>query len=193
MQFKIKNVNIKISFTFLWLFLIFIIADKTKIYLITLLSSMVHELVHILFIYLFKMSLESLNISLFGGNIKRKTGRCTDYKNEAIINFSAPITNIVVGAVLSIIYGINNDFAIINLTLGIFNILPFYSFDGGVGLKCILSNKFSDKTSELILTITSVMVTLFFSFISIIVLINSKNFILLIFSIYMILSLIFKK
>ncbi len=193
MEFKLKDINIKISFTFLSIFLIFIVTDKVKIYLITLSSAMLHELVHIVFIYLYGMKLESVCVSLFGGNIKRKSGQCSDYKKEAIINLSAPITNIVVGAILSIFYGINNSFALVNLTLGIFNIIPFHTFDGGAGLKCFLSYYFSEKTTENILTTVSVIITLFFTYISITAIIISKNFTLFALSIYMILSLIFKK
>ncbi len=193
MEFKIFNTDVKLSFTFLSLFLVFIIFDKQDVFLSTFLAAAIHELTHILFTYIFKMNIKNIEISIFGGNIKRERGKSASYTEEAIINLSAPVMNIIIGALLYLISKKQNHLSISNLILGTFNLLPFYSFDGGKGLELLLKIKLSEKTVNKIIVIMSVLITFFVGVISVLIFLNNHNFSLFIICGYMILTLLFKK
>lgn len=201
MQFNIKSTTYKISFTFLALILFALTADKGKTVIILLFFAVVHEIVHLIFIYRFSVAPKEVAFTLFGANIKREITTTNNLNSEIIINASAPVFNILTGAFfyllskyISVYESALTEMASINLVLGIFNLIPFYTFDGGNALKYILLKYFSDKRTEQALTCISLAVTIAFSFISIHIFLNYQhNFSLFIISIYMFLSIIFKK
>ncbi len=194
MQFKIKNISVKISFSFLALILYFIITDNIKIYLITLLCATLHEYVHIFTIYLFKGNINSVNITLLGGNIKRDSSGLNSNLQEAIVNISAPLFNVFSGLIASILPYDFKCFSEVSLTIGLFNLLPFFDFDGGHFLYNILLHYTSERKTHTITKVISVIVALAFSAVSIhIFVFNKKNFFLLIFSLYMLFIIILKK
>ncbi len=200
MQFKIKNTTYKISFTFFALILYVVTVNHSRTIGILLFFAIMHEMVHLIFIYNFSVAPEMVSFTLLGANIKRGLTASFKANSEIIINASAPVFNIITGVIFLFFAktGINRqvileEIANVNLVLGFFNLLPFFSFDGGNVLKNILLKCFSEKVSEQVLTITSLAVTVAFSFISIYIFLNYQhNFSLLIMCIYMFLSIIFK-
>lgn len=186
MQFKIKNTDVKISFSFFAVYLIFLCTGKGKIFLITFVTALIHELIHIQFIYLFGASVSEISLSLFGATIKRCSDSEISNIKEAVINYSAPITNVVIG-VVSVLLGGESTWATVNIITGLFNLLPFYFFDGGRGLYFSLSAMFSDRTCERILTVTSVIITVVFCFFAVYIFFaKDRNFLYILLSIYMI-------
>ena len=201
MQFKIKSTKYEISFTFLALVLYVLTVNKSKTILIILLFSILHEMIHLIFIYLFSVAPEKVSLTIFGANIKRSIITLNNLNSEIIINASAPVFNVLAGAVFALLSGIFTnynsfflDIANINFVLGCFNLIPFHTFDGGNVLKNILLKHIIENTTEQIITWISLTVTVAFSFVSIYIFLNYQhNFSLLIICIYMFLSIIFKK
>lgn len=201
MQFKIKNTTYKISFTFLALILFALTTEKSKTVILLLLFAVAHELVHLTFIYRFSVAPQKVTFTLFGVNISRAITTTNNLNSEIIINASAPVFNILTGAFFYLFSQCIADYEIVltevatvNLVLGFFNLIPFYTFDGGRVLKYILLKFFREKTTEQTLTYVSLIVTAGFSFISIYIFFNYRhNFSLFIMCIYMFLSIIFKK
>ncbi len=191
MRFKIKNTEVKISFSFFAVFLLSLVSDTFNFYLYSFIASLVHEFIHVAFILLFNAQITEFSLTLFGGNIKRNTTKFISNTKEAVISFSAPVTNIVIGVVSLFIIRKLSLFGIVNLFIGIFNILPFYSFDGGRGLYYLLTIKLSENTANIILNFTSIIITVIFSFISVFTFVNyNRNLFLLFISVYMIFSII---
>ncbi len=201
MQFEFKKTTYKVSFSFLSLILLTLTTDKTKTLGILLLFAIAHEMVHLMFIYIFSLSPKEVVFTLFGANIKRGNSTSNDINSEILINLSAPVFNIFAGAFfyflskLNINYnGLFTEISNINVVLGLFNLIPFYTFDGGNALKYVLLKFFNEVTTEKVITIVSLLVTVGFSFLSIHIFLNYQhNFSLLIMCIYMFLSIIFKK
>ena len=201
MQFKIKNTTFKISFTFLALVLLAITLNHNAMTVSFLFFATVHEFVHLFFIYCFSEPPKMVCLSLFGANIKKRTASYCSIKSEIIINASAPVFNVFTGVafyMLSVNTCSYQDMFVslsqVNLVLGLFNLIPFYSFDGGHIIKYFLLTFLKEKTVEQILTAVSLFVTVVFSFISIYIFLNYQhNFSLLVISVYMFLSIIFKK
>ena len=160
----------------------------------SLLSAFAHECVHIFFIYLFGGKISSISISALGGTISRKNTAALNNLQEAVINISAPVFNIFLGFFVLISSPQYEVFSYVNIIMGLFNILPFYSFDGGVFLKYILLSRTNERTSESIVMLISLIVTACFSFFSLyIFLVHSQSILPFVFSLFMILSIIFKK
>ncbi len=201
MQFKIKNTVYEISFSFLALILLIVTTRADLSFLIVLIFALLHELVHLFFIYLFSTAPKKVSFTLFGADILREITSINNYNAEIVINSSAPIFNLIISGITFIILnhftvykGILTDVAQVNLVLGIFNLIPFYNFDGGNVLNNVLLKYLNEKNTQMILSVISVLVTVIFSFISIYIFFNFQhNFSLIIMSIYMILTTIFKK
>lgn len=191
MEFKIKSLKVKISFTFLSLFLIFFTNGNYKIFIYSLVASLCHECIHIGFILLFKGQIDEITLSVFGGNIKRNHNIILSNCKEILISVSAPLSNIIFGIVL-LFLDFSRYFAYVNIIMGVFNLLPFYSFDGGRALKIFLSDKISKQLVEISLLIISIIITVFFTILSTYLFFNhNKNYFLLVINLFMILSIIF--
>ena len=199
MQFKIFNTEVKISFTFFSLILLLFCFNKEKVLLQTVLFSVLHEIGHLIALRIFKVEIEAFSLSLFGGNISRKTLNSTKYLQDVLIYFSGPFLNLFLYIIFILFYN-NSDFylykelATVNLFICLFNLLPFYSFDGGKILLSVFKIFFSEKASEAIVTAASFVVAVpFTAFTITLFLKNPGNFHLVILSMFMLLSLILKK
>lgn len=189
MQFNIKSTKVKISFSFFIFFLVSALNDKLDIYLKSLLASLLHEAVHIIFIYFFENSVSEITLNILGGKIEKTHQRILSNYKEAFINLSAPFFNIFLG-LTAFIFNNKSKWAHINLFIGFFNLLPFYTFDGGRGIFFLLSNKFDYKITNKIVFSLSVIVATIFTLVSAYVFFYYKhNYIFVIFSIYMLISL----
>lgn len=192
MQFKIKSTSIKISFSFLVIFLIFALTDNLDIYIKTLSASLIHETVHIIFIIAFKGSVSKITFNILGGKIEKSNKIMLGNNKEAVINLSAPIFNIIIG-LISLLFNQNIQWVYINLFIGIFNLLPFYNFDGGQGLFFFLCNRIDLKTAKNVIKILSFIACVSFSLFSAYIFFYvNKNYIFIIFSFYMLFSLLFQ-
>lgn len=201
MQFKIMNTEFKISFTFLALILIVILQNFEKKIIITLIFAVAHEMIHLILIYLFSVAPKRVSLNLFGADILRDSGCNNSLNAEILINISAPLFNLLICILCYSISVFNqsnkdvfNNIADCNFVLGVFNLIPFYNFDGGNALNAFLLKYINVKTACYVITIISVAVTLIFSILSIYIFLNYQHNMTLIFiSLYMIFCIIFKK
>ena len=162
MRFKVFNTDVYISFTFIAVFVMMLLYGNGYIYICALLSSLGHEFIHMIAILLSGNKINKVSFSIFGGNIYRDTSS-VNYFNEAIINLSAPIVNIMIGVVFLLFQ--YEYIGYINIFIGLFNICPFYNFDGGRGLWNILRLWFTDKLCEGVIYVTSIVTIVIFTII----------------------------
>lgn len=162
MRFKVFNTDVYISFTFIAVFIMMHLYGNGYIYICGLISSLGHELIHMIAILLSGNKIRKISFSIFGGNIYRDTSS-VNYLNEAIINLSAPIVNIMMGAIF-LVFGYEY-LGCINLFIGLINICPFYNFDGGRGLESFLKIRYAPNFCERIMFITSLLTLVIFFFI----------------------------
>lgn len=199
MQFKFGNTRIIISFTFFALIIILISLNKTEFLYSTIIFAILHEIGHLLALKYFKILIEEFKVSLFGGNIKILNNNKIQYYQNAIISFCGPLVNLfffVLFYLLNIFLKNKfiNEIYVINLVLAAFNLLPFYNFDGGKILASILMNFLQEKTVNYIITITSFIILIPFTYLAVyIFMLDSKNFYLLVSAVLMLLTIIFKK
>lgn len=200
MRFKINETEYKISFSFFALILLFLTIDINVNYIFVIIFALFHEAVHLILINIFSVAPKKVSLTLFGADILRDSNATISNNAEILIHLSAPLFNLFLSGLFYLIYSLltNNSLfeflANINLVLGAFNLIPFYNFDGGNALYYFFLKYFTNRTSNIIITCLSVIITIIFSVLSILVFVNLKNnYSLLFISFYMIFCIIFKK
>ena len=130
------------------LFIAFLLFSDNIIYtLLGLLAAALHELGHIIAAKLTSIHLSSLSLDLLGARLTTDR-RLTSFKDEIILCSAGPLVNFAVSATVFLIlpnintagafYEYMSFFATASAALGILNLLPVKSFDGGRILECIL-------------------------------------------------------
>lgn len=199
MQFKFKNIKITISFTFFALIILLVVFNKNDFLYLTCVFAIFHEFGHLFALYKFGVKISEFKISLFGANIKTENLKKFSLKKEIIILFSGPFTNLIFGVVsyfinLYIENDILKNLILINSGLAIFNLLPFYNFDGGKIFEVLLKYKFNEKVADVLLTCISIIVLIPITLCSINVFLQNYNdFYFLAVSALILLTIILKK
>ena len=115
-----------------------------------------------------------------------------------MISFAGVILNLILFLIFLFLFkifnlGVFNFFAVCNLSLAIFNILPVRMLDGGNIIYLVLLNRFASKTAEKILDVVSCIFLVILTLLCYAISKNFKiNFSLFIITIYLILNLFFK-
>ncbi len=116
--------------------------------LIILVSILVHELMHSLVALHYGLKISEIELYLFGG-VSKIEEEPRSPKSEVLISFVGPLTSLLLGAAFYLIWyyvfipSIVVDIilwynGIINISLGLFNLLPAFPMDGGRVLRAII-------------------------------------------------------
>lgn len=159
--------------------------------MLCLVSVFFHELGHL--IMMFAVGERPYGLELGAFNIKIiKKGRYTlSFRNNFLITAAGPAVNFIL--YLAFIF-LNKKFAYVNLFIGLFNLLPAASLDGGQMLFLLLTRRISEEMSvKLMDGITLIVSALLFFFGTIILLYSKYNFSLLFISLYLLLTVLLKR
>ena len=159
--------KIKINFFAVMLFLSMLISNGYYA-LLTFLCAALHESAHIIAAKARKIKLNDLNIGILGARLSMPHSICS-YKDEIIICIAGPLINIF-SVVIALLIKSRLDFGgdlyehfiLSSLALGVLNLLPIKTFDGGRILFAFTSYLSSPKIAEGVLSV--------FSFVSLFVL-----------------------
>ena len=195
MKLRIFGIDITVSFLFCAILCVLMLSDRTGLIAPMLIAVFIHELGHLLIMKYFGCAPNE--IRRIPGSIRIVSPVCTE-KRSVIISLSGPIVNILVftvvyfsSSVLSVDYYL--DFAFINLVYGIFNLLPFYSLDGGSVLEDIIGEKIGGiKARKIIKLITVAGASLFLLTFIVLAVKGNINYSVLVLSLYLILSVFIK-
>lgn len=153
--------GIKVEITFLFVaFVAFIISLKAPSNVfITILSSLFHEIGHLLMMLIVGNKPKKIRFEITGINIIRNNTDIST-KNEILIALGGPLANAFVLIVCCLILSFYNTEMILliactNLILMAFNLLPIKRLDGGIAFYYILSQRFQMIVCSKILKITS--------------------------------------
>ena len=101
------------------------------------LSALCHELGHLSALYLARARIEEIRLTAFGAEIRADT-RYLPYVRDILCTLAGPAVNLVLAVVLSRVAG---DYLLAgaNVLLGVFNLLPLPSMDGGRAVYLLVS------------------------------------------------------
>lgn len=165
---------------FMWL------GDYKSYILASFLWVILHEFAHIIVANNFECKFNNFNISIFGAKAElRDIDELTEWK-KVILYASGPFFNIFMAALTTFFYDyfkyefIYNSI-IINLCLGMFNLLPAYPLDGSRICEILLARKFLYKKAKKLTEIFSFVISgiLFIIFSTVIILLHKVNISLL--------------
>ncbi len=191
MRLKINSFYIYFSFPALAVVSLIVISNFYTDYLLCLCAVIIHELGHLSAMFILGLKPESISIELF--NIKINDN--LRYKNSLLIDLIVTVAGPLLNLLFFLIFlNISGKFSGVNLFIGLFNLLPAASLDGGQILFLILSNYLRRELSAKIVDIITIIIALPVFFFGILVLLYSKyNFSLLVIGIYLILSLFYRE
>lgn len=193
MRFRFFGTEIYISFLFSAVIAFMIATDRTGLVIPTLFSVLLHEVGHLIFMWIFEC--EPKSIKLVPASISITRGMSAKKYGDLLISLAGPMVNLIMFCSLYVNFLITKsafslDCALINLAFFIFNMLPVSGLDGGAILKIILSKKFKDPLkAERIVRIITLVVGLLVGIIGITLIINGElNISVFIVAIYIIIS-----
>lgn len=196
---KIFGIDLKFTYPILAATTIGILLDTSHYIEICMLSALLHELGHLCAMLICKSKPNCIEIGLFAINISDTNRGKRRFIEEIFIIYAGIIVNILTFVIFYCIYK-STDLEILlkismsSLVIGIFNLLPVATLDGGQGLCLILLQKISYHRAEIVINILTVLMLIPFTVCGIILLFYSKNnFSLLAISLYLIISLIVRK
>ena len=144
MKFKLFGTEIYISFLFAAVITLMLATDRTGYILPTLFASMVHEAGHLFAMWVKDCAPKKIKLIPASVQITRPVG--SNYKTDIDVALCGPIVNIVLFLTLFFNYlAFRNQttlmFALLNLIIGIFNLLPLSGLDGGTVLFSLIAQK----------------------------------------------------
>lgn len=164
MKFKLFDTEIYISFLFCAVITIMLLTDKTGFLLPALFAIIMHEIGHLFVMWLLECSPK--RVKLIPASIQITTPFQKRYRNDILIATAGPAVNIVLFLTLYFNYlafgnQITLYFALLNLVIAVFNLLPVKGLDGGTILYCVLAKfKGSDKAAVILRIITLILAVL---------------------------------
>ena len=198
MRFKVCSTKIEVSYTLICFAAIGIIITSFEGFLFCLLSLIIHEAGHLTTMCILGFPPQKIKLTLFEISISDNDRYCRRFFDNFLIILCGPLFNFICFIVLYLLYLLHYDilfpFAAVNLSVGLFNLLPVMSLDGGQLLYLILSRRLSEKSAEKIVNIITFIFIFPLAALGFLLLFKSKyNFSLLFVCVYLIFSLVFKK
>ena len=178
--------------------IIFLILNSQFELILALSLSLFHEIGHIISIKLFKISIMQIKITPFSFDILYDHS-LVSYKKEIIILLCGPIFNLFLSILFFLLNIIYNQYLLKllfyqNIIIGFTNLFPISSLDGGRLLLILLYKNFSERTSNQLSFIVSIIFIIPIMCSGFLILIKSNfNMSALLLSIYLSYFLIFQK
>ena len=144
MKFKLLGTEVYISFLFVAIIALMLATDRTGLLLPSLFAVTIHEVAHLFAMWLVDSAPKRIRLIPASVQIVRKFG--VSFKSEIFIALMGPIANLLLFATLYFNYlSFGNEivqyYALINLVVGVFNLIPVAGLDGGTVLLELLSRK----------------------------------------------------
>lgn len=127
-RFDVFGFELSVTFGFLFVISLLSLIDSPSLGFIAAASCVIHELGHCFAAVILGVRIKG--VKFWAGGIKMvREERILSLGNDFIILLSGPVFNFVFAA----LYGVCSMYSVaaVNLALGIFNLLPYRSLDGG--------------------------------------------------------------
>lgn len=142
-----KKGRVCVSSGFLVMLALLIYIDGGALFWAAVLAAALHELGHYAAMRALGCRLQALRLTACGAEMELSSARTVPYVHELIITLCGPLTNLFLAllcANLPLSSEMQYLFAGVNISLGLFNLLPIYPMDGGNCLQILLVISFGD-------------------------------------------------
>ncbi len=149
--------RIKISPIVTVFFIGLLLTDRSLLCLSAFLAASFHELGHLCAAKALRIPIRSLRLDLLGARMDA-AGRMLSYGEEWLLCAAGPIFSFVLSACLSVFWEVSRFSQLLScasFVLGLLNLLPIRSFDGGRMLASALSASFGETVSDYVLKLCS--------------------------------------
>lgn len=197
LDFRLFGIRFSVSVGFLGLLCLMLYIDKTGLMLPTLLSTLVHEFGHLL--SLLMLNLKPKGVVFKVGAISIIGSFALNTRGELFLNLAGPILNLLLffiffGCYLILGTAFTRDFALINLVLGVFNLLPVTGLDGGSIVNILILKTLKPFTANTVCIIISSITILLIFILGVNIFYTTKtNPSLILLSLYLVLGILISK
>ena len=151
-------------------------------------AAVLHEGGHILVMILCGIPPRQVRFYPFGVVITQRADVCRGYGKDALVSLGGPAANGLMALIGAFLFGGDSLFFLANAVLGLFNLLPAESLDGGRAVHALLCLRFLPEKAEKLTFFLSLSVTLPVAALGVLILLRERgNFTLLIAGIYLLL------
>lgn len=161
MKLNLGKTTLRINISFAAAVTLTLIIDESGLCAAALFCCVVHELGHIICLYILGEKPKLIELSFYGIRLEQNNN-CMNFFENITVYLSGPAANFILSAVLfsfGRIYGIKT-MAVTSVCVGIFNMLPCVPLDGGNLLNLILSCFTSEENCRKISFFASVLIIL---------------------------------
>lgn len=198
MKIRFLSIPLQISFPFVAFSTCFILMDSSGTAFWGILAAAVHEAGHLLVLFCENTPPKEICIRLFEFVVVDAC-QTRSYGKEIVLSLAGPIANFLTASVFYMLSGFLSaplflTIASVNLLLGLFNLLPVESLDGGKILYSLLALGFGAERAEKAVLLISFFVLLPMAVLGFFILLRSQyNYTLLLLSCYLMAALIFSR
>jgi len=196
MKFRLFGTQIYISFLFTAVIAIMLATDRTGLALPSLFAVFMHEMGHLFCMWALDTSPKSIRLIPASVQITRSIG--SSYKKDIAVALCGPIVNFVLFLSLYFNYlAFGNKatlyYALLNLIIGVFNMLPVKGLDGGTVLYSVLVKRMDCNKAAIVLRFVTLIMALAALALAVVLTVKGKmNLSVYIISIYLIVMSIVK-
>lgn len=157
MKLNLGKTTLRINISFAAAVTLTLIIDESGLCAAALFCCVVHELGHIICLYILGEKPKLIELSFYGIRLEQNNN-CMNFLENITVYLSGPAANFILSALLlafSKVYGIKT-MALTSLCVGAFNMLPCMPLDGGNLLNLVLSGFTSEENCRKICFFVSV-------------------------------------
>ncbi len=160
MTLIVGSTRYRIDFTFSLTVTLMLLFCQVDTVILCLLSSILHEAGHLIFMYLFRQKILNVTFGAFGVRIDRHFSSEISYKKEAIIAFGGIGVNLLIAFMSALYYYLFGDgfylrLTAVNIFIALFNMIPIDTLDMGRVLRYTLLCFYDESQCHRILYIIS--------------------------------------
>ncbi len=130
-----------------------ILTDHNGVFWMTLLAAALHEGGHLLAARMLHIPLGDLHLDLLGARLEVR-GRMLSYGEEWLLCAAGPLTSLLCAAIGALFWQFSRsaiEFSCASLLLGLLNLLPIRTFDGGRMLESTLRSLFGERVVQCVM------------------------------------------
>lgn len=181
MKSKVFGVTLEASFLTVALMSIVVILDTSGKVLMCFLCALIHECGHLLAMAFFSIKPKEIKLRLFDIVIVANTDK--SFIADFTITLCGPLMNFLTAFLF---YFLSYPMFVISVFIGLFNLLPIESFDGGHALSLLLLKKLDVLSVRRVIKVLTFILLVPLFFIGVLILFYSKyNYSLLLISLYL--------